>query len=286
MAYRGTTSLTPKWVREFKSFQEWVNKAPTWIDKDAVCIDAKGRRCLIGADFQRARDEDAFPVRFFWECEDHPVLAGIAAATAAGAQDAYALADRLMSRADNPPDPEVDVEELIRMLQTEDGRTAAFRMMQEDYQDRVDAANLLRAQKLHIDRVDAKLATLSAPPDGRKAVPEDATDEMVAAALKCDWSDEDERATVHNVWHAMYCAAPPAPPENDRLRKLLMRAGMLAGLVRHMRPGNPMTTEVVEPMVQDATHILRELAIMGVQHAGCSDAEVRALLTSVAEVEP
>lgn len=155
MTYRGTrTSLVPRWEREFKSFQQWVDKAPTWIDKEAVCIDAKGRRCLRGADFQRARDEDAFPVRFFWECEESPELAGIASA---GAHDACTLADRLMSRADNPPDPEVDIEELIRMLQTEDGRTAAFRMMQEDYQDRVDAANLLRAQKLHIDRVDAKL---------------------------------------------------------------------------------------------------------------------------------
>jgi hypothetical protein len=42
------------------------------------------------------------------------------------------------------------------------------------------------------------------------AFPEDATPEMVAAALKVDWSHEDEEGVVHNVWHAM-CAAMPVP---------------------------------------------------------------------------
>ncbi len=56
----------PDWFGQFTSFDMWVNKAPTWINSDAVCIDAKGRRCLRGVDFMRARDEDAFPVRFFW----------------------------------------------------------------------------------------------------------------------------------------------------------------------------------------------------------------------------
>lgn len=32
---------------------------------------------------------------------------------------------------------------------------------------------------------------------------EDATPAMVKAALEVDWSNEDEEATVHNVWHAM-----------------------------------------------------------------------------------
>lgn len=60
--------LKPNWAGEFRSFDSWVNKATTWINRDAICVDAKGRRCLIGADFMRARDEDAFPVRFFWDC--------------------------------------------------------------------------------------------------------------------------------------------------------------------------------------------------------------------------
>jgi hypothetical protein len=56
----------PDWFGQFTTFDTWVGKAPTWIDGSAVCIDAKGRRCLIGRDFMRARDENAFPVRFFW----------------------------------------------------------------------------------------------------------------------------------------------------------------------------------------------------------------------------
>jgi hypothetical protein len=62
-------NLKPRWEGQFTTFETWVNKASSWIDKDAVCIDAKGRRCLIGRDFMRARDEGAFPVRFFWNCE-------------------------------------------------------------------------------------------------------------------------------------------------------------------------------------------------------------------------
>lgn len=62
--------LRPKWAGEFRTFNQWVNKASGWIDGKAVCVDAKGRRCQIGGDFMRARDENAFPVRFFWEFEE------------------------------------------------------------------------------------------------------------------------------------------------------------------------------------------------------------------------
>ncbi|KAB2762252.1 hypothetical protein F9K98_10450 [Brucella anthropi] len=40
------------------------------------------------------------------------------------------------------------------------------------------------------------------------ATPADATDEMVDAALAVDWDNEDERATVHNIWHAMTAHMP------------------------------------------------------------------------------
>lgn len=70
MPYPATpTNLTPNWAGEFDTFVTWVNKAPSWIDNEAVCIDNLGRRCRIGGDFMRARDENAFPVRFFWDCE-------------------------------------------------------------------------------------------------------------------------------------------------------------------------------------------------------------------------
>ena len=70
--------LVPKWTGEFASFDDWVSFATARLtgttDEDgfevpAICVDALGRRCSKGAHFARARDEDAFPVRYFWECE-------------------------------------------------------------------------------------------------------------------------------------------------------------------------------------------------------------------------
>jgi hypothetical protein len=51
----------------FSSFQDWVNKARSRIDGDAICFDAKGRRCRIGADFMRADAEGTFPVYYTWD---------------------------------------------------------------------------------------------------------------------------------------------------------------------------------------------------------------------------
>lgn len=51
---------------QFNSFIEWVNKAPSWIGgTGAKCFDALDRPCRIGADMMRARDENAFPVRWY-----------------------------------------------------------------------------------------------------------------------------------------------------------------------------------------------------------------------------
>ncbi|MCH6203891.1 hypothetical protein L3V16_08545 [Brucella ciceri] len=47
------------------------------------------------------------------------------------------------------------------------------------------------------------------------ATPADATDEMVEAALAVDWDNDDERATVHNIWHAMTAKLRPAPAATD-----------------------------------------------------------------------
>ncbi len=52
---------------EFINFAEWVNKAALWIGgTDPICADSLGRICRNGKDFIRARDENAFPVRFWW----------------------------------------------------------------------------------------------------------------------------------------------------------------------------------------------------------------------------
>lgn len=73
--------LVPDWAGEFDCFQRWVNHASSWLVRDpraagsvgermsAICVDALGRRCHNGKDFMRARDENAFPVRYFWSCK-------------------------------------------------------------------------------------------------------------------------------------------------------------------------------------------------------------------------
>ena len=51
---------------EFATFQTWVNKATSWIGgTNPLCADTKGRVCRNGGDMMRARDEGAFPVRFW-----------------------------------------------------------------------------------------------------------------------------------------------------------------------------------------------------------------------------
>lgn len=58
-------------VFEFSSFNDWVNYAPGRFQRhnvgasNTICIDAKGRVCLSGGEFMRARDEEAFPVRVY-----------------------------------------------------------------------------------------------------------------------------------------------------------------------------------------------------------------------------
>lgn len=47
--------------RQFNSFEQWVNKASTWVN-GGICLDTDGNELKIGADFMRARDEGKFPV--------------------------------------------------------------------------------------------------------------------------------------------------------------------------------------------------------------------------------
>lgn len=60
-----TLQLGPEMFR-FTSFNEWVNKAHSWFSncgvRHYVAVDTKGRVCVSGREFQRARDEGTFPV--------------------------------------------------------------------------------------------------------------------------------------------------------------------------------------------------------------------------------
>ncbi|KJK22085.1 hypothetical protein UB46_23500 [Burkholderiaceae bacterium 16] len=47
--------------RQLDSFQQWVNKAQTWIH-GGICLDRHGRELKNGGDFMQARDNDDFPV--------------------------------------------------------------------------------------------------------------------------------------------------------------------------------------------------------------------------------
>jgi len=55
----------------FWSFENWCAKASTWLPNCGVpehlyiCIDAKGRICKKGKEFNRAKDENAFPVKVY-----------------------------------------------------------------------------------------------------------------------------------------------------------------------------------------------------------------------------
>lgn len=81
---RGTLTpapLVPKWAGQFDTHDAWVACATARLtgavgsvgqDVPPICVDAKGRRCNVGRDFARGRDEGAFPVRYFWECEPGP----------------------------------------------------------------------------------------------------------------------------------------------------------------------------------------------------------------------
>jgi hypothetical protein len=65
--------------QRFDTYAQWVNKAPSWLGRrgpheKAVCLDTRNRLCAVGADFMRARDEEAFPVRWLWP-EDVAALA-------------------------------------------------------------------------------------------------------------------------------------------------------------------------------------------------------------------
>lgn len=83
--------------QRFDTFDQWVSRASSWLtcheqynnaehptrfgDKGwrgdhftALCFDSFGRRCKSGADMQRARDEDAFPVWWIWPDQIVPAI--------------------------------------------------------------------------------------------------------------------------------------------------------------------------------------------------------------------
>lgn len=85
----------PEWLGHFDTFDDWVNHAARAIGDlcgnygekiSAVCFDAKGRRCNIGSDFQRAREEGAFPIRYFVDGSVSAPQSGVGVSTPSGGE--------------------------------------------------------------------------------------------------------------------------------------------------------------------------------------------------------
>lgn len=52
---------------KFFSMQDWINHATSYLGgRNALCVDTKDRILRNGGDFQRAHDEKAYPVRFYY----------------------------------------------------------------------------------------------------------------------------------------------------------------------------------------------------------------------------
>lgn len=82
--------LKPRWVGQFNTYDDWLNNATQYLagrkgsvgqDVPAICVDTLGRRCHVGKDFMRARDEGTFPVRYFWDCEADSYTCGVCKTT-------------------------------------------------------------------------------------------------------------------------------------------------------------------------------------------------------------
>ncbi|WP_299085151.1 hypothetical protein [uncultured Paraglaciecola sp.] len=71
--------------QRFETHTEWCNKASSWLTRHerfdeksfrAICFDTKGRHCPTGREFQRAKDEGCFPIRWLWPDQIGPLYFG------------------------------------------------------------------------------------------------------------------------------------------------------------------------------------------------------------------
>jgi hypothetical protein len=67
MKYRQETLVENEWDGEFETYHEWARFGPQPPYRSATFLDAQGRRCISQQDFARAREDGAFPVRYYWK---------------------------------------------------------------------------------------------------------------------------------------------------------------------------------------------------------------------------
>jgi hypothetical protein len=66
MRHRQETVAEKSRDGEFETYDEWAIFGP----QPPIFLDAHGRRCITQRDFDRARDDGAFPLRYYWETEN------------------------------------------------------------------------------------------------------------------------------------------------------------------------------------------------------------------------
>lgn len=70
MRHRQATVVEKGWDGEFKTYDEWARFGSPPPYRSAIFLDAHGRRCITQRDFDRAREDGAFPLRYYWETEN------------------------------------------------------------------------------------------------------------------------------------------------------------------------------------------------------------------------
>ena len=69
MKYRRETIADKGWDGEFETYDQWARFGPQPPYRSANFMDAHGRRCTTQRDFNRARDDGVFPVRYYWRTD-------------------------------------------------------------------------------------------------------------------------------------------------------------------------------------------------------------------------
>ena len=65
MKSRQETIAERDWDREFETYDEWARFGPQPPYRSATFLDGQGRRCITQQDFDRAREDGTFPVRYY-----------------------------------------------------------------------------------------------------------------------------------------------------------------------------------------------------------------------------
>jgi len=67
MRHRQETVAEKGWDGEFETYDEWARLGPQPPYRSAIFLDRRDRSCITQQDFARARDDNAFPVKYRWE---------------------------------------------------------------------------------------------------------------------------------------------------------------------------------------------------------------------------